>query len=75
VLSPKHDIRGLQIAVHQSLLRNMRDSGDQQLAQCERHFSVGMVAMVRSANDSLLRGMASRAQQVDDVLVRLEKQV
>lgn len=39
------------------------------------HSDVGVVAKVRSANDLLLRGMATRAQQVDDFLVRLEKQV
>lgn len=39
------------------------------------HPDVGVVARVRSANDSLLRSMATRAQQMDDFLVRLEKQV
>jgi len=39
------------------------------------HPDVGVVAKVRSVNDSLLRGMAARAQQMDDYLVRLEKQV
>jgi hypothetical protein len=39
------------------------------------HPDVGVVATVRSANDSLLRSMATRAQQIDDFLVRLEKQI
>ena len=39
------------------------------------HPDVGVAAWIRSANDSLLRNMAARAQQMDDYLVRLEKQV
>lgn len=39
------------------------------------HPDVGLVAKIRSANDSLLRCTAVRAQQMDDFLVRLEKQV
>jgi hypothetical protein len=39
------------------------------------HPDIGVMAKVRSANDSLLRTMATRAQQIDDLLGRLEKQV
>ncbi len=39
------------------------------------HPEGGVIAKVRSANESLLRGMATRAQQIDDLLGRLEKQV
>jgi hypothetical protein len=39
------------------------------------HPDIGVIAKVRSANDSLLRSMATRAQQMDDFLARLEKQV
>ena len=39
------------------------------------HPDVGVAARIRSANDSLLRNMAARAQQMDDFLARLEKQV
>jgi hypothetical protein len=39
------------------------------------HPDIGIVARTKSANDSLLRNMAARAQHVDDLLVRLEKQV
>ena len=39
------------------------------------HPDVGVVAKVRSANDSFLRSMTTRAQQMDDFLARLEKQV
>jgi hypothetical protein len=39
------------------------------------HPDSGVIARVRSANDSLLRSMTTRAQQMDDFLVRLEKQV
>ncbi len=39
------------------------------------HPDIGVIAKVRSANDSLVRNMATRAQQMDDFLVRLEKQV
>ena len=39
------------------------------------HPDIGVIARIRSANDSLLRSMATRAQQMDNFLVRLEKQV
>ena len=39
------------------------------------HPDIGVMAKVRSANDSLLRSMTTRAQQIDDLLGRLEKQV
>ena len=39
------------------------------------HPDIGIVARTKSANDSLLRNMAARAQQMDGSLVRLEKQV
>jgi hypothetical protein len=39
------------------------------------HPDVGVVARTRSANDSLLRSMAIRAQRMEDFLVRLEKQI
>ncbi|MFZ0308471.1 MAG: hypothetical protein WCF68_10395 [Terriglobales bacterium] len=39
------------------------------------HPDIGVIERVRSANDSLLRSMTTRAQQMDDFLVRLEKQV
>ena len=39
------------------------------------HPDVGVVARTKSTNDSLLRNMAARAQQMDDFLVKLEKQV
>ena len=39
------------------------------------HPDIAVIARVRSANDSLLRSMTIRAQQMDDLLVRLEKQV
>jgi hypothetical protein len=39
------------------------------------HPDVGIIARTKSANDSLLRNMAARAQQMDDFLIRLEKQV
>ena len=39
------------------------------------HPDGGVIAKVRSANDSLLRSMTARAQQIDDLLGRLEKQV
>jgi hypothetical protein len=39
------------------------------------HPDIGVLAKVRSANDSLLRSMTTRAHQMDDFLVRLEKQV
>ncbi len=39
------------------------------------HPEGGVIAKVRSANESLLRSMATRAQQIHDLLGRLEKQV
>ena len=39
------------------------------------HPDIGVIEKVRSANDSLLRSMTTRAQQMDDFLVRLQKQV
>jgi hypothetical protein len=39
------------------------------------HPDIGVIEKVRSANDSLLRSMTTRAQQMDYFLVRLEKQV
>ncbi len=39
------------------------------------HPEGGVIAKVRSANESLLRSMASKAQQIDDLLRRLEKQI
>ena len=39
------------------------------------HPEGGVIAKVRSANESLLRSIATRAQQIDDLLGRLEKQV
>ena len=39
------------------------------------HPDIGVIAKVRSANESLFRSMTARAQQIDDFLVRLEKQV
>ena len=39
------------------------------------HTDIGIVAKIRSANDSLLRSMTTRAQQMNDFLVRLEKQI
>jgi hypothetical protein len=39
------------------------------------HPDIGIVARTKSVNDSLLRSMTTRAQQIDDFLVRLEKQV
>jgi hypothetical protein len=39
------------------------------------HPDIGVIEKVRSANDSLLRSMTTRAQQMDDFLVRLEMQV
>jgi hypothetical protein len=39
------------------------------------HPDIGVIEKVRSANDSLLRSMTTRAQQMDDFLFRLEKQV
>ena len=39
------------------------------------HPDIGVIARTKSTNDSLLRSMASRAQQMEDFLVRLEKQI
>lgn len=39
------------------------------------HPDIGVIPKVRSANDSLLTGMTARAQQIDDLLGRLERQV
>jgi hypothetical protein len=39
------------------------------------HPDIGVIEKVRSANDSLLRSMTTRAQQMNDFLVRLEMQV
>jgi hypothetical protein len=39
------------------------------------HPDIGVVARTRSANDSLLQNMAIRARQMEDFLVRLEKQI
>jgi hypothetical protein len=39
------------------------------------HPDIGVIAKVRSANASLLRSVTTRTQQMDDFLVRLEKQV
>jgi hypothetical protein len=39
------------------------------------HPDIGVVARTKSVNDSLLRSMATRAQQMDDFIVRLEKQI
>jgi len=39
------------------------------------HPDIGIVARTRSANDSLLQGMAIRAQRMEDFIVRLEKQI
>ena len=39
------------------------------------HPDIGIVAKTKSVNDSLLRNMAARAQQMEDFIVRLEKQV
>ena len=39
------------------------------------HPDIGIVARTKSVNDSLLRSMETRAQQMDDFIVRLEKQI
>lgn len=39
------------------------------------HPDIGVIARTKSTNDSLLRSMASRAQQMEDFLARLEKQI
>jgi hypothetical protein len=54
------------------------NSVQKQLANVLRevaHPDIGVIAKVRGANDSLLRSMTTRAQQMDDFLVRLEEQV
>jgi hypothetical protein len=54
------------------------NSVQRQLANLLReiaHPDIGVIARIRSTNDSLLRSMTTRAQQMDDFLVRLEKQV
>jgi hypothetical protein len=53
-------------SVHKQLVNVLREVA---------HPDIGVIAGVRSANDSLLRSMTTRAQQMDDYLVRLEKQV
>jgi hypothetical protein len=39
------------------------------------HPEGGVIAKVQSANESLLRSMTTRAQDIDDLLSRMEKQV
>ena len=39
------------------------------------HPDIGVITKVRSANDLLLRNMAARAQQMDDFVIGLERQV
>ena len=39
------------------------------------HPDIGVIVRIRSANESLLRSMTEKAQQIDDLLGRLEKQV
>jgi hypothetical protein len=39
------------------------------------HPDIGVIPRIRSANESLLRSMTAKAQQIDDLLGRLEKQV
>ncbi len=39
------------------------------------HPDIGVVARTKSANDSLLRSMATPAQQMEDFVIRLERQV
>jgi hypothetical protein len=54
------------------------NSVQEQLANVLRevaHPDIGVIEKVRSANDSLLRSMTTRAQQIDNFLVRLERQV
>lgn len=54
------------------------DSVQKQLVNVLRevaHPDVGVIARTKSANESLLRSMNVRAQQMDDFLVRLERQV
>jgi hypothetical protein len=54
------------------------NSAEKQLVKMLRemaHPDIGVIAKVRSANDSVLRSMTTRTQQIDDFLVTLEKQV
>jgi len=54
------------------------DSVQKQLLNVLRevaHPDVGVIARTKSANDSLLRSIATRAQQMEDFIVRLEKQI
>jgi len=53
-------------SVQKQLLNVLREVG---------HPDIGIVARTKSVNDSLLRNMAARGQKMDDLLVRLEKQV
>src|SRR5262249_41206912 len=39
------------------------------------HPDIGVIARTKSSNDSLLRSMATRAQQIEEFIVRLEKQI
>src|SRR5215469_12880851 len=39
------------------------------------HPDIGVIARTKSANDSLLRSMATRAQQMEDFIVRLERHI
>ena len=39
------------------------------------HPDGGVIAKIRSTNESLLRSMTARTQQIDDLLSRLERQV
>jgi hypothetical protein len=39
------------------------------------HLDIGVIARTNSANDSLLRSMTIRTQQMEGFLVRLEKQI
>jgi hypothetical protein len=67
---------GTSVALGQSC--SEMHSAQKQLVNVLReiaHPDVGAVARIRTANDSLLRSMTTRAQQMDDFLVRLEKQV
>ncbi len=62
-------------ALHQSC--SEMNSVQKQLVNILRevaHPDIGVIAKVRSANDSLLQSMTTRAQQIDDVLGRLERQ-
>ena len=39
------------------------------------HPDIGVIARTKSTNDSLLRSMATRTQQMEEFIVRLEKQI